>query len=80
MPDRFGKPENFRKGEASNKELEDFSDLSLEEDIQERKHKISTRLPAAREIAEGQFVLSNVSGVVKLHTKVNGVIKSVTMT
>ena len=59
-----------------------FDDFEDPEDTKSQlgSHRIfKTRVPNAREVGEGQFVLSKVSGTVKLHTKVDGVVVSVTL-
>ena len=67
-------------GNKANKKLQDFSDIG-EDESQTKLHKIfKERLPSTREIGEGEFVLSRIGGVIKLQTKVDGVLKSVTLT
>lgn len=45
---------------------------NLETNKQDIKHKIFTRVPLLKEIAEGQLVLALVSGALKTYTRVRG--------
>ena len=71
------RPEDFIPSIPTTTDLEEFGDL----DKGVANFKILDREPKARDMGEGQIVISDISGVIKIHVKNGkGEIKSVALT
>lgn len=59
-------------------DVESFEDPKR--NLQAKNHRILRRVPATREVGEGEMVLSVVAGIRKLHVKIDGTLFSTVLT
>jgi len=80
--DKFGTSDkDFRPDFTGGNNLEDFSDpLSAKSFFQTINHRLFIRVPTINEVGDREIVFSLVGAVYSLHTKIEGVIKSVVLT
>lgn len=71
-------PKTF--GDGRRDYLEDFPGAPAPARAQHINVKVLNRVPVAKELGEGEHVYSVTGGVTQMHVRINGIIKSVTLT
>lgn len=79
LPGKKG-TEGFRGDFSGGDNVEDFNDPGVLRNLQSINHRLlDGREPELNELGEREIVFSIVSGVFKLHTKIQGKLKSVVL-